>query len=226
MLSKHFKLNEIVDAIDECFIWWQAEIFEFIGEWEVVVRWKEFEKEKSKIQIISSVRKTSEKWNVRKTKVTSQKLPQKRRRQNKILLDYQPKFQSRGDRVKFIQEGDIKQGFVFINDTVLSEMKIFEEDEYREWQDMGKLEELTTFFRTLTVKYDDLRSLAAPVVPETNEFESDDSLDENDETDNNQPPTTKKQRCAVSSKKKEPVDMMTMIPLSVQSIVTSMRFTR
>ena len=214
MLSKPFKLNEIVDAIDECYIWWQAEVIEFIGEWEVVVRWKEFGKEKSKIQINSTVRKTSEKWNVRKTKVTSQTLPQKRRRANKILLDCQPKFQSRGDRVKFIQ-GEIKQGFVFINDTVLSEMKIFEEDEYREWQDLGKLEELTTTFRTLTVKYDDLRSLAAQVVPETNEFESDDSIDEIDETENSQPPTTKKQKIAVSSKKKEPVDMMTMIPVSV-----------
>ena len=110
-MSKHFKLNEIVDAIDECYIWWQAEVIEFIGEWEVVVRWKEFGKEKSKIQINSTVRKTSEKWNVRKTKVTSQTLtlPQKRRRANKILLDYQPKFQTRGDRVKFIQ-GEIKQG--------------------------------------------------------------------------------------------------------------------
>ena len=73
-MSKHFKLNEIVDAIDECYIWWQAEVIEFIGEWEVVVRWKEFGKEKSKIQINSTVRKTSEKWNVRKTKVTFQKL--------------------------------------------------------------------------------------------------------------------------------------------------------
>ena len=71
------------------------------------------------------MRKTTEKWNVRKTKVTSQTLPQKRRRANKILLDYQPNFQSRGDEVKFIQEGEIKQGFVLINDTVLSEMKIF-----------------------------------------------------------------------------------------------------
>ena len=172
------------------------------------------------------MRKTSEKWNVRKTKVTSQTLPQKRRRANKLLLEYQPKFQSRGDRVKFIQEGEIKQGFGFINDTVLSEMKIFEEDEYREWQDLGKLEELTTTFRTLTVMYDDLRSLAAQVVPETNEFESDDSLDEIDETENSQPPTTKKQKIAVSSKKKELVDMMTMIPVSVQSIVTSMQVTR
>ena len=172
------------------------------------------------------MRKSSEKWNVRKTKVTSQTLPQKRRPANKILLDYQPKFQSRGDQVKFIQEGEIKQGFVFINDTVLSEMKIFEEDEYKEWQDLGKLEELTTTFRTLTVKYDDLRSLAAQVVPETNEFESGDSLDEIDETENSQPPTTKKQKIAVSSKKKEPVDMMTMIPVSVQSIVTSMQVTR
>ena len=160
------------------------------------------------------------------TKVTSQTLPQKRRRANKILLDYQPKFQSRGDRVKFIQEGEIKQGFVFINDTVLSEMKIFEEDEYREWQDLGKLEELTTTFRTLTVKYDDLRSLAAQVVPESNEFESDDSLDEIDETENSQPPTTKKQEIEVSSKKKEPVGMMTMIPVSVQSSVTSMQVTQ
>ena len=159
-----------------------------------------------------------------------QKLPPrhfpKKRRANKILLDYQPKFRSRGDRVKFIQEGDIKQGFVFINDTVLSEMKIFEEDEYREWQDLGKLEELTTTFKTLTVKFDDMRSLAAQVVPETNQFESEDSLDEIDETENSQPATTKKQKIAVSSKKKEPVDMMTMIPVSVQSIVTSMQVTR
>ena len=103
--------------------------------------------------------------------------------ENKFLPDNQPKFKSRGDRVKFIQEGDIKQGFAFINGTVLSEMKIFEEDEYREWQGMGKLEELITTFRTLTVKYDDLRRLAAQAVPETNEFESDDSLGENDETE-------------------------------------------
>ena len=184
MLSKHFKLNEVVDAIDECYIRWQAEIIEFIGEWEIVVRWKEFGKEKSKIQIKTTVRKTSEKWIVRKTKVTSQELPQKRRRANKILLDYQRKVQTRGDRVKFIQEGDIKQGFVFIKDTVQSEMKIFEEDEFRKWHDMSKLEELTTVFRTLTVKYDELRSLATQVIPETNEFESDDSLDEIDETEN------------------------------------------
>ena len=146
MLSKHFKLNETVDAIDECYIWWQAELIEFIREWEVVVRWKEFGKKNSKILINSAVRKTSEKWNVRKTKVTSQTLPEKRRRENKDLLDYQPKFHSRGDRVKFIQEGVIKQEFVFIFDTVLSEIKVFEEDNYREWQDMGKLEELTTTF--------------------------------------------------------------------------------
>ena len=139
MLSKHFKLNEVVDTIDECCIWWQAEIVEFIGEKELVDRWKEFGKQKSKIQINTTVRKTSEKWNVRKTKVTSQALPQKRRRANKILLDYQLKFQSHGDRVNFIQEDDIKQGFVFNNDKVLSEMKIFEEDEFRKWQDMGKL---------------------------------------------------------------------------------------
>ena len=92
---------------------------------------------------------------------------------------------------------------------------------------MGKLEELTTTFRTLTVKYDDLQRLAAQVVHETDEFESDDSLDANDETDNDQQPTTKKQQeCAFSSKKKKPVDMMTMIPVSVQRIVISMRVTR
>ena len=51
MMSKHFKLNEVVDVIDECYIWWQAEIIDFIGDWEIVVRWKEFGKEKSKIQI-------------------------------------------------------------------------------------------------------------------------------------------------------------------------------
>ena len=139
MLSKHFKLNEVVDTIDECCLWWQAEIVEFIGEKELVDRWKEFGKQKSKIQINTTVRKTSEKWNVRKTKVTSQALPQKRRRAIKILLDYQLKFQSHGDRVNFIQEDDIKHGFVFNNDKVLSEMKIFEEDEFRKWQDMGKL---------------------------------------------------------------------------------------
>ena len=103
-------------------------------------------------------------------------------------------------------------------------MKIFEEEEFRKWQDMGKLDELITTFKT--VKYDDLRSLAAQVIPETNEFESDDILDEIDETDNSQPPTTKKQKNPVSSKKKEPVDMTTMIPVSVQSIETSMRVTR
>ena len=125
------------------------------------------------------MRKTSDKRNVRKTKVTSQTLSQKRKRENKILHDYQLKIQSRGDKVEFFQEGEIKQGFVFINDTVLSEMKVFEEDEFREWQDKGKLGELTTTFRTLTVKYDDLRSLAAQVVPWTNGFESDDSLERN-----------------------------------------------
>ena len=124
MLSKHFKLNEVVDTIDECCLWWQAEIVEFIGEKELVDRWKEFGKQKSKIQINTTVRKTSEKWNVRKTKVTSQALPQKRRRAIKILLDYQLKFQSHGDRVNFIQEDDIKHGFVFNNDKVLSEMKV------------------------------------------------------------------------------------------------------
>ena len=140
MLSNYFKLNEVVDAIDECYIWWQAEKIEFIGESEIVVRWKGFGKEKSKIRINTTARKTSEKWNVRKAKVTSQVLPKKKKASQKILLEYQPKFQSRGDRVKFIQEGDIKQGFVFIHDTVLSEMKIFEEDEFRKLQDMGKLE--------------------------------------------------------------------------------------
>ena len=84
---------------------------------------------------------------------------------------------------------------------------------------MGKLEELTTTFRTPTVKYDDLRSLAAQVIPATNEFESDDCLDEIDETDNSQPPKTKKQKNAVSSKKKEPVDMMTMIPVSMYKVL-------
>ena len=100
------------------------------------------------------------------------------------MLDYQPNFQSRGDRLKLIRKGDIKQGFVFLNDTVQSEMKIFEEDEFRKWHDMGKLEELTTTLRSLPVRYDDLRSLATQVIPETNEFGSDDSLDEIDETDN------------------------------------------
>ena len=83
MLSKHFKPNEVVDPIDECYIWWQAEIYELIGESEIADRWKEFGEEKSKIQINTTVRKTSEKWNVRKTKVTSQALPQKRRRAKK-----------------------------------------------------------------------------------------------------------------------------------------------
>ena len=62
---------------------------------------------------------------------------------------------------------------------------------------------MTTTFRTLTVKYDDLRSLTAQVIHETNEFESGDSLDEIDETDKSEPPATKKQKNAVSSEKKD-----------------------
>ena len=69
MLFKQFEKNEIVDAIDECFIWWLAEIIKFNGEWEVVVRWIEVGIRKSTIIIPSTIRKTSEKWNIRKTKV-------------------------------------------------------------------------------------------------------------------------------------------------------------
>ena len=110
MLSKHFKVNEVVDAIDERYIWCQAETLEFIGEWGVVVRWKEFGKEKSNLVIESTVRKTPEKWNIRNTMITSQTFSQKSR--EKVQVD----LQSRGDRVKFIQEDDIKAGFVFTSD--------------------------------------------------------------------------------------------------------------
>ena len=81
-------------------------------------------------------------------------------------------------------------------------MKIFEEDEFRTWHDMGKLEEMTTTFRTLTVKYDVLRSLAAQVIPETIEFESDDSLDEIDETDNSQLPQQRSRKTQFPQKRK------------------------
>ena len=86
----HFNFNEVVDAIDECYIWWQAKIIEFIGDWEIVVRWKEIGKEKSKIQIKTTVRKTSEKWNVRRTEVTSQEVPQKEGEPTKFCLTISP----------------------------------------------------------------------------------------------------------------------------------------
>ena len=80
MLSKQFEIIEIVDAIDECFLWWLAEIIKFNGEWEVVVRWIEFGNKKLTITIPSTIRKTSEKGNIRKTKVAPQSLPCKRSR--------------------------------------------------------------------------------------------------------------------------------------------------
>ena len=132
MLSKQFEINEIVDAIDECFIWWLAEIIKFNGEWEVVGRWIEFGNRKSiPITIPSTIRNTSEKWNIRKTKVTPQTLHCKRSRDNKIQLNCRAKFQSRGDTIRFRQRDTVQKGFVFINDTVLQEMEILEEDEYK-----------------------------------------------------------------------------------------------
>ena len=111
------------------FLWWLAKIIKFNGEWEVVVRWIEFGNRKSKITIPSTVRKTSEKWNIRKTKVTPQTLPSQRSRDNEIQLVYRAKFQSRGDTKKFLQGETVQKGFVFINGSVLQEMEIPEEHE-------------------------------------------------------------------------------------------------
>ena len=54
--------------------------------------------------------------------------------------------------------------FVFINGTVLQEMEILEEDEYKKWEkSTEEYDKLTTNFKTLGIRYNDLRRLAAPV---------------------------------------------------------------
>ena len=216
MLSKHFKINEIVDAIDECFIWWPAEIIKFNEEWEVVVRWIEFGNRKSTITIPSTDRKTSEKWNIRKTKVTPQTLPCKRSRDNKIQLDYRAKFQSRGGTIRFLQGETMRKGFVFINDTVLQEMEILEEDEYKEWgKSTEEYDKLTTSFRTFRIRYNDLRRLAAPV--NAGMKENDDCSDDSDtESVQMSQPQPKKPTKVAVFKKKKPVDMISMIPVSLK----------
>ena len=217
MLSKQFEINEIVDAIDECFIWWLAEIIKFDGEWEVVVRWIEYGNRKSTITIPSTIRKTSEKWNIRKTKVTPQSLPCKRSRDNKIQLDYRAKFQSRGDTIRFRQGDTVQKGFVFINDTVLQEMELLEEDEFKKWEkSTDEYDKLTTAFRTLRKRYNDLRRLAAPVNTPSGMEKKDDCSDESDDESIQMSQPKKQTKVAgYNLKKKTPVDMICMIPVSL-----------
>ena len=83
---------------------------QFYGGWEVVVRWIELGTRKSTITIPSTETKTSEKWNIRKTKVNPQTLPCKRSCDNKIQLDYSAKFQSRRDTKRFFQGDTMRKG--------------------------------------------------------------------------------------------------------------------
>ena len=212
MLSKQFEINEFVDAIDECFIWWLAEIIKFNGEWEVVVRWIEFGNRKSTITIPSTIRKTS--WNIRRTKVTPQSSPCKRSHDNKIQLNYRAKFQSRGDTIRFRQGDTVQKGFVSINDTVIQEMEILEEDENKKWEkSTEEYDKLTTSFRTLRIRYNDLRRLPVPV--NTGMEEKDDCSDESD-AESTQMSQPKKQTKVAGHKKKTPVNMISMIPVSLK----------
>ena len=164
--------------------------------------------------IPSTIRKTSEKGNIRKTKVTPQSLPCKRSRDKKIQLDYRAKFQSRGGTIRFRQGDTVQKGFVFINGTVLQEMEILEEDEYKKWEkSTEEYDKLTTNFRTLRIRYNDLRRLAAPV--NTGMEEKDDCSDESD-AESIQMSQSKKQTKVARHKKKTPVDMISMIPVSLK----------
>ena len=70
MLSKQFEINESVDDIDECFIWWLAEIIKFNREWEVSVRWIEFGNRKSTITIPSTTKVTPNHCPVKEAAIT------------------------------------------------------------------------------------------------------------------------------------------------------------
>ena len=177
MFSKQFKLKEVVDGIDDCFIWWQAEKVRFNGEWEVVVRWIAFGK-KIDNKHLSTVRNTSEKWNIRKKINPPQTLPYEKSRYNKIQLYFKANFQSRGDTIKFFQGEYVRKGFVFINGTVLLEMEVLGEDEYRKGvESTEEYDKLMSSFRTLQIRYYDLRRLVAPNITDIDENDNSDQSD-------------------------------------------------
>ena len=108
----------------------------------------------------------------------------------------------------------MQKGFVFINDTVLQEMEILEDDENKKWEkSTEKYDKLTTSFRTLRIRYNDLRRLAAPV--NTGMEEKDDCSVESD-AESIQMSQPKKQTKVAGHKKQTLVNMISMISVSLK----------
>ena len=93
-------------------------------------------------------------------------------------------------------------------------MEILEEDEYKKWEkSTEEFDKRTTSFRTLRIRYNGLRRLAAPV--NTGMEEKDDGSDESD-AESIQMSQPKKQTRFAGHKKETPVDMISMIPVSLK----------
>ena len=84
MLSTKFQVNDIVDAVDELFIWWKAKIISIKDDWTVIVQWEDFgKKTASEIHVEENIRGQPEKWNIRKYAAIRDVFPEKRRRTKK-----------------------------------------------------------------------------------------------------------------------------------------------
>ena len=95
-----FKVGDLIDALDEEYIWWPAKIAEIISDWEIKVKWMHFTNANSfsKISVPIQVRYNVDHWNIR-VPAKKPEIPQKRQRSKHEKLDYTACFRSRLDQV-------------------------------------------------------------------------------------------------------------------------------
>ena len=221
MLSKKFQVNDIVDAVDELFIWWKAKIVSIKDDWTVIVQWKDFGKNTTtEIHVEENIRGQPEKWNIRESAALRNVLPEKRRRTKKEQHDYNPKFLSRCDQVCFLKDGLKTPGWVFKNDSVKSVMEILLEEDYENWhEDHEEIKALNTNYPTLKIPYNDLCAMRVAHQPSSS-TNLDDIEDENycsnDEKEEELTAPKPKKVTFGAKKQAEPVDMSTLVPVSIQ----------
>lgn len=101
-LMEIFQKGDVVDALDEVYIWWPAKVIDFKSPWEVQVKWAHFSKPSnaySVIEVPESIQENQRLWNIRFTKSKCNVLPEKRARTKQDPLKYNPRILSRNDKV-------------------------------------------------------------------------------------------------------------------------------
>ena len=140
--------------------------------------------------------------------------------QKKEQLDYNPKFLSRCDQVCFLKDGLKTPGWVFKNDSVKSVMEILLEEDYENWhEDHEEIKALNTNYPTLKIPYNDLCAIRLAHQPSSS-TNLDDIEDENycsnDEKEEELTAPKPKKVTFGAKKQAEPVDMSTLVPVSIQ----------